>query len=68
MSRTAVVAYTQAEAARELGVTGATVIRWTELGWLDETNIVAGTGVYVTAESVHALKAAREAANSGDQR
>jgi len=66
MSRSDVVAYTQAEAARELGVTGATVIRWMEMGLLEQTDIVAGTGVYFTGDSVRGLKAQRDADQAAD--
>jgi len=61
MSGSAVVAYTSAEAARELNVNPATVLRWLEEGALVETWVVAGRGRYVTAKSVLDLKTRREA-------
>lgn len=61
MSRANLVAYTQADAARYLGVVPATVLRWTEEGLLETTDVVQGSGVYLTAASVHALKDQRDA-------
>ena len=60
--------YTASEAARELGVSPSTIRNWLRDGLLSRDTTILGRGVYVTAESVHALKAAREAANTEAQR
>lgn len=51
-----VVAYTMAQAARFLEVTPTQVTRLIEEGRLVETGLVAGTGRYLTAESVEAYR------------
>ena len=56
--------YTASEASRELGVSPSTIRNWLRDGLLTPDHTVLGRGTYVTAESVHALKAAREAANT----
>ena len=55
------IAYSSAEAARELRVSPATIKRWIDEGVLVETEVIRSSGRYVTAASVLALKAAREA-------
>jgi len=61
MMTTKTVAYTLTEAARYLGVSPTHVARWLNEGLLEETHVVAGTGRYITAESVESLRRAREA-------
>jgi excisionase family DNA binding protein len=58
--------YTASEAARELGVTPPTIRRWVDDGSLDEDTTIRGRGVYVTGESVRALKAKRDADKADD--
>ena len=60
--------YTASEAARELGVSPSTIRNWLRDGLLTSDTTVLGRGQYVTAASVMALKAAREAANMEAQR
>lgn len=61
MSSVDVVAFSSAEAGRVLGVSGATIIRWLDDGSLEESFAVRSSGRYVTAASVLACKAQREA-------
>lgn len=62
MSKTEnVVAFTASEAARELGVSPTHINRLLKQGELDETTVVAGSGRYITAESIAAYKQRREA-------
>ena len=60
--------YTASEASRELGVSPSTIRNWLRDGLLTPDHTVLGRGTYVTAASVMALKAAREAANTEAQR
>jgi len=56
-----ILAYTVAEAARELGVTPATIYAWLDQGALHLAEIAAGRIKLVEAKSLQALKSQRSA-------
>jgi excisionase family DNA binding protein len=59
----AATALNHSEAARQLGVTPPTIARWVEEGKLEPVEtVLSGYGRYVTAASVRAVKAQRQAA------
>ncbi len=53
------VAYTQAAAARSLTISGTHAKRLVDDGRLERTDVVVGTGVYVSAESVERYREER---------
>lgn len=60
MAQTQIAAYTQSEAARAIGCSPTKVSRLIDEGKLTESEVVAGQGKYVTAESVERYMKQRE--------
>lgn len=56
-----VIAYTLSEAARTLGLSPTQVHRLLGAGKLQDTTLVAGSGRYITADSVHRYAKERQA-------